>query len=207
MIQIQVPLFTRSGACEQRLQSLLCNEHFRGPKGPPTATSSISAWGLLLNLGKQILPCRRQSRHARELNIPQKHPTPKLRAELFVLAKRWKQPQCPKAPNGEIRCGIYIQWNVNQPSQRMNSNRCYNTNARSTRRYWNFTSNSILCLKGINPTKVRETPQIAGRISRTNRWPIHLLIWGNRGLWVDCALLSLALTCHLSNNKDIFLSF
>lgn len=88
------------------------------------------------------------------------------------------------------QCGICTQWNVNPPSKGMNSDRHHQADARSTRTHWNFTHNSILCLKGISPTKVRETPQIANKMSRTNRSPTHLLTWGIRRLQVDCALLS-----------------
>jgi hypothetical protein len=45
--------------------------------------------------------------------------TPKFIAALFTIVKQWKQPRCPTTDYGLRKCGIYIQWNFNQPQKRM----------------------------------------------------------------------------------------
>ena len=44
-------------------------------------------------------------------------------AALFTIAKRWKQP---KSPNGETKCGLYIEWNTRTFGKEENSDTCYN---------------------------------------------------------------------------------
>ena len=34
---------------------------------------------------------------------------------LFKIAKRWKQPKCLLMDEWIKRCGMYTQWNINQP--------------------------------------------------------------------------------------------
>jgi hypothetical protein len=38
---------------------------------------------------------------------------------LFTIAKLWKQPNVTLLMNGLRKCGIYAQWNLTQPQQRM----------------------------------------------------------------------------------------
>jgi hypothetical protein len=32
-------------------------------------------------------------------------------AALFVIARSWKQPRCPRKKNGYRKCGSFTQWN------------------------------------------------------------------------------------------------
>lgn len=36
-----------------------------------------------------------------------------LTAALFLIVKRWKQPQCPSHHEQKTNCGIAIQWTIN----------------------------------------------------------------------------------------------
>ena len=40
---------------------------------------------------------------------------PMLTAEVFTIAKTWKQPKCPARDEWIRRCGTYIQWNTTWP--------------------------------------------------------------------------------------------
>ena len=55
-----------------------------------------------------------------EKNIIQKDAcTPVFTTALFAMAHTWSQYRCPHQRSGERGCGIYIQWNITQASNRM----------------------------------------------------------------------------------------
>ena len=41
--------------------------------------------------------------------------TPVFTAELFTIARTWKQLRCPSTDEWIQKCGTYIQWNITQP--------------------------------------------------------------------------------------------
>ena len=35
-------------------------------------------------------------------------------AALFIIARSWKEPRCPRQKNGYRKCGTFTQWNTTQ---------------------------------------------------------------------------------------------
>lgn len=129
------------------------------------------------------------------IKYPQKYPTPSRTAELLVLAESIK-PGTRTWHTQTMWCCPACKGNE------WTSNRCYNTNAGSIRRHWSFIPSSVLCLKGIHHIKARGTPkqraECPGQADQNDL--------GIRGLWLDGAVLSPALTCNSQGMVGLFSS-
>jgi hypothetical protein len=42
-------------------------------------------------------------------------------AALFIIARIWKEPRCPRWRNGYRKCGTFTQWSTTQLLKTMNS--------------------------------------------------------------------------------------
>ena len=47
--------------------------------------------------------------------------TPIFIAAQFIIAKSWKQPECPSVNSGSKNCGTFTQWNSMQQRERRSS--------------------------------------------------------------------------------------
>jgi hypothetical protein len=41
-------------------------------------------------------------------------------ADLFIIARSWKEPRCPSTDVGYRKCGTFTQWSTTQLLKRMN---------------------------------------------------------------------------------------